>query len=110
MLEEPFIVSFPKLSSAEANQCAGDLAACLRDLQGIVVKQVRDREETQDFGATLQIILGTSSATAVATGIAAWLARTNTIIEIRNGDKEIVAKNIKSRDVAKIAEAFSHRK
>lgn len=108
-MSEPFVVSFPDVSRAEANQYASDLATWLRDVKGVDVQQARDRNDTQDFGATLAIILGTASVTAIANGIAIWLKRNaGASIQISKGGA-VVAKNLNSRDAAKIAEAFSRR-
>jgi len=103
-----FTVRFPNVSAADANRYAVDLSETLRELErGIVVEQRRDRSETQDFGATLTIVLGTASVTAVANGIAAWLRRNSGArIEI-DSRGAVVARNLDSRDAAKIAAAFS---
>jgi len=108
---QPFIITFPGASVAEANRYAADLAAVLREIDPeIAVEQRRDREDTQDFGATLAIILGTAAATAVAKGVAAWLARhSGAKIQI-GADGSVLASNLDSRDAARIAEAFSRRK
>jgi hypothetical protein len=108
MTREPFIITFPDTSRAEANQYASDLAATLRDLPGgIVVEQRRDREDTQDFGATLAVVLGTASATAIAQGVAAWLKRHSGASITINRDGEVTGNNLNSQDAARIAEAFS---
>ena len=111
MAREPFVVSFPSASTAEANRYAGDLVRALRDLDPeLSVEQRRDRADTQDFGATLAIVLGTASITALANGIAGWLMRhSGAKIQISN-DGNVVASNLDSGDAAKIAEAFSTRK
>jgi hypothetical protein len=45
---EEFIISFSRISSAEANQYASDLAMTLRTLQkGVVFEQRRDRQDSQ---------------------------------------------------------------
>jgi hypothetical protein len=108
MSDDLFVLNFLNVSIAEANQYATDLATNLRDAsQDAIVEQRRTRSDTQDFGATLVIVLGTASATAIANGVASWLMRhSGARIEIsRHG--AVVATNLDSRDAAKIAEAFS---
>ena len=64
MSESPFIVTFPGVSPAEANRYAAGLAGALRDVdRDIKAERRRDRGDTQDFGATLAITLGSASAT-----------------------------------------------
>jgi hypothetical protein len=82
---ESLTISFPKASAAEANQFAGELADFLKDREpGLNVEQVRERADTQDFGATLVLVLRTASVTALAQGIAAWLKRSGTMLDIDN--------------------------
>jgi hypothetical protein len=109
--ESPFIITFPGASAAEANRYAADLSTALREVdQDLKVEQQRDRLDTQDFGATLAIILGTASVTALAKGIAAWLARhSGAKIQI-NADGSVIASNLDSRDATRIAGAFKRRK
>jgi Effector Associated Constant Component 1 len=112
MPSEPLIVSFPDASSAEGNRLAADLAEALRDIDpGIGVDRRRERADTQDFGASLAVVLGTAAATALAKGIASWLARNSGArIEIkRNGEVLLSATHLDSKDVPRIAEAFSRR-
>jgi hypothetical protein len=109
MPEQEFIVTFPGISVAEANQHAASLGEIIKDIDPtITVEQRRERNDTQDFGATLVIVLGTASVTAIAKGIAGWLKRTGTILQIDSNGK-VLAKNIDSEDLARIAEALSHR-
>ena len=69
-------ISFSGVDVATANQLAGDLADSLQqDAPTLMVERIREDRLTQDFGASLAIILGTSAVTALARGIAAWLAR-----------------------------------
>jgi hypothetical protein len=109
--ESPFIITFPGASTAEANRYAADLKIALREIdQELTVKQQPDREDTQDFGTTLAIILGTASVTALAKGVATWLARhSGAKIQI-NADGSVIATGLDSRDAARIAEAFSRSK
>jgi hypothetical protein len=110
MNDSPFIIRFPGTSTAEANRLAADLALTVRELdKQLKVEQHRERQDTQDFGATLIIVLGTASVTAIAKGIASWLARhSGARIEI-NSDGSVIASNLDSRDAARIAEAFGRR-
>jgi len=57
----------------------------------------------------LALVVGTAAATALAKGIAAWLARNSGArIEIRRKGKVVlVATHLDSKDVSRIAEAFS---
>jgi hypothetical protein len=70
-------------------------------------EQSRTDGESQDFGATLVVILGTASVTAVARGIQAWLTRNNVQLEISTGTGKVIAKNIHSHDAAAIAASIS---
>jgi hypothetical protein len=107
MMQSPFIISFPGMSTAEANRLAAGLASAIRDAdRDVKVEQKRDQPDTQDFGATLAVILGTASVTAVAKGVEGWLARhSGAKIQI-NKDGSVIASNLDSRDAARIAEAF----
>ena len=107
MTQSPFVISFPGMSAAEANRLASGLASAIRATdREVQVEQRRDQPDAQDFGATLAVILGTASVTAVARGVEAWLARhSGAKIQI-NKDGTVIASNLDSRDAARIAEAF----
>jgi hypothetical protein len=110
-VDEPrFVIRFPGTSTADANRLAADLARTLRDLdRQVAVEQHRERPDTLDFGATLVIVLGTASVTALAKGISAWLKRhSGARIEI-NADGSVIASNLDSGDAARIAEAFGRK-
>lgn len=109
MPSQSLMVTFPDASKAEGNRLANSLADVLRDTDpNILVERQRERPDTQDFGATLAVILGTAAATAVAKGIAAWLARNSGAkIEIRSkGEVVLSATHLDSKDIPRIAEAF----
>jgi hypothetical protein len=68
----------------------------------------KESSETQDFGATLVLILGTAAATKVADGISKWIARHSgaTIkLKTKNGT-ELLIENADSAAAAKIAAAL----
>lgn len=106
----PLIVSFRDATTAEANRLASSLADALRDVDpSIVVERRRERADTQDFGASLAVVLGTAAATAVAKGIAGWLrSSAGVVIELRRKDKLLlVATHVESKDVSGLAKALS---
>ena len=110
MLTESLLFTFPDASVAEGNRLASSLADALQDMDpNIVVDRQRERADTQDFGAILAVILGTAAVTAVAKGIAAWLARNSGArIEIRRkGELVLLATHLDSQDVSRIAEALT---
>ena len=110
MSSETLVISFADASTAEGNRLASTLADTIRDIDpGIVVNRQRERSDTQDFGASLAVVVGTAAATALAKGIAAWLARNSGVrIEIRRKGKVVlVATHLDSKDVPRIAEALS---
>jgi len=103
------VVSFVGASAADGNRFAGSLSDALRDLDSTIqVERVRERDNTQDFGASLAVILGTASAITLAKGIASWLAHNSgATIEIRREGQVVMrASHLDSRDVPKLAEAL----
>ncbi len=110
MSDESLHFTFPASSTAEGNRLANSLAEALRDTSpSVSVERVRENAATQDFGASLAVMLGTAAATAVAKGIASWAARNSGAkIEIRRGGEVIlVASHLDSSDVPKIVKAIS---
>jgi hypothetical protein len=70
------VISFLDADLATANDLAGDLAESLvEDAPTLSVTRLRGDPRTQDFGATIVIILGTTAVTALAKGVAKWLER-----------------------------------
>jgi hypothetical protein len=110
MSMDGMVLRFRDASMAEGNRLAGSLGNVLRDCDPSVrVERRREQSDTQDFGASLGVILGTAAANAVAKGIAAWLGRNSGVkLEIRRGDKVVLtATHLDSGDVSRIAEALS---
>ena len=73
----PITLTFPDVTDDVANVYAEDLQRALEDtLTGSDrVERRRTRQDSQDFGATLVLVLGTTAVTAIAEGIKVWLAR-----------------------------------
>lgn len=107
-------VQFANVSKAEADAYAADLADYLRSTvpqQDLKVDRERTSATSQDFGATLVLVLGTAAVTAVAKGVQAWLkAHTGTSIDITTPDGVIVVKNADAKSAAEIAKAWAPRK
>jgi hypothetical protein len=102
------IISFPGVSDADANKLAGSLSPALRETdRSVSVERRRANAESQDGGATLAIILGSAAVSAVAKGIAAWLARNSgTTIEIHSSDgTSVKVRHASGHDTAQTVEA-----
>jgi hypothetical protein len=109
MAAEELIVRFPAVDLNIANQHVEDLRSELKQMGVQDVERRREQAESQDFGATLVLVLGTASVTAIAKGLGAWLRRTGTKVEITKPDgTRTVISNTDSADIAKIIEAMSH--
>ena len=107
-------IKFLNASAAEANVKAADMATWLRNAvphDQLEVDRERTSKDSQDFGATLVLVLGTAAVTAVAKGVQSWLtAHTGTTIEITTDDGTVVATNVNAKSAAEIAKAWSERK
>jgi hypothetical protein len=106
-----FVIRFDGASVAEANRYAEDLRDTIfREIPEADVERTRDDDATQDFGATLIVVLGTPAVVALAHGIHSWLVRNNAAsIRIERPNGTLVAKNLNSADAAAIVKAFEER-
>lgn len=110
MPRDVLTVTFPEVSSAEGNRLATSLAEALKDIDPtIAVDRKKERDDTQDAGTILAVLLGSASATAVSRGIAAWIARNGGArLKIWHKGKLVVdAAGLDSKDASRIAEAIS---
>ena len=107
--EKTLLLSFVGSTADEGNYYATGLRDFLIDLEpGLVVEKRRERADTQDFGSTLVLVLGTAAASALARGVAAWLSRNaGARITLKKATGELVAEGLDSRDAAKIVQALS---
>jgi len=70
------VIAIEAETTAESNELAGDLTDFLaHEAPAAIATRERDDPLAQDFGATLAIVLGSTAVTALAKGVAAWLAR-----------------------------------
>jgi hypothetical protein len=112
--ERRFGISFENLSVAEANKAALSLESALLDLglPDVKVQLQKASGNTQDFGATLVLVLGTGASVALAKGIADWLHRradAASIIIVEMGENRVIAKGPAAQgfDAAAVARAFA---
>jgi hypothetical protein len=103
-----YVVRFDRATAADANRYADDLRQnLLRQLPDADVQRDRRDQESQDFGSSLVIILGTPTVVALARALHAWLTRNNAAsLRIETKEGTLVAANLNSADAAAIAKAF----
>ncbi len=106
MDEQTYIITFDNVSAADANRYAEELRQALLDASpDVEVHRRRDDPHTQDFGATLVLLLGTPAAAAIATAIGNWLALHNRAsLTIKRADEQIVVQNITAAKAAELAQ------
>lgn len=107
-------IKFLNTSPDEANTKATDLSDFLRHAvpqpDQLGLKRERTSKDSQDFGATLVLILGTTAITAVAKGLQSWLAaHSGTTLEITDEHGTVVASNINAKSAADITKAWADR-
>jgi hypothetical protein len=109
--QEIFTIKFEGVSAAEANQYASELRNTLLDaIPDVKVDQRRDDIRSQDFGATLVLILGTPAVIAISKAIGNWLQLRNSASLTIENDGRVIARNITSKDAAKLAELMLTKK
>jgi len=93
---------------ADANRFAQDLEQQLRELvPSAKVSLKKERSDSQDFGATLILLFGTPVAVALAKAVTTFLQRNLGASITITKDGAVIAKNLDSKDAAKVAEAFA---
>jgi hypothetical protein len=106
----PFHVRFEGLSVAEANRAAAELRNAIERAGGNEVETSirKETQETQDFGATLVLILGTEAAIIVAKAIHSYVAKRGdkVVIETEGGKVLATGAAAANIDVAATAEAM----
>ena len=103
-------IHFPDVTPDVGNVYAEDLRSSLEESleAGGLVERRRTSPESQDFGATLVLILGTSAVTAIAQGIRTWLARNSDVsIDIVVRGKVFRARNLDSQGVQELAKVLA---
>ncbi len=102
-----FIIAFEGLDGAEGNVAAQSLKDAIADLgeSDLSVTTKKEREGTQDFGATLVLVFGTPVAISLARGIASWMRRradmTTVVIRDKHGN-EVLKYTGEGKDLDKL--------
>jgi hypothetical protein len=108
MSDGELTISFEGSLPADAAAFAQNLEAELRETDSsVTVSITKERPDTQDFGSTLVLLFGTSTALALAKAVTAFLHRNSGASITITKAGTVVAKNLDSRDAAKIAEVFA---
>ena len=100
-MDQTLVLSFPNTPKDRANIFADDLRKELKRVApSLTVDKQREREAAQDFGATLAVIVTSAAVTALAKGIANFIAKHGTTIKIKIGNDVVEAKGVESHDAA----------
>jgi hypothetical protein len=91
--QQSVLIRFPELSVAEATKAAEELRGSLMRVLGAQATfDIRkENAETQDFGATLVVILGTQAALALAKGVSDYIAKRGNRVVIKTEHGSVIA-------------------
>jgi hypothetical protein len=104
-METKILIDFQDTDPAEANRLALDLKNYLLRNAEVETDIIKKSTDTMDFGATLVILLGTSSIVALAKGIANWLEKHHSKkLTFKTANEEIIGENLSSADIKDILE------
>jgi hypothetical protein len=106
MDQQTYIVTFDGVSPADAQRYAEELQEALLDATpDITVQRRRESPLTQDFGATLILILGAPVVVEVVKAVGDWLMRRNNAsLTWKTADGELVVQRISSKNAAELAQ------
>lgn len=110
MTEQTLRIRFPGMETGDAGNAARSLQEEIEDgLPAADVSIHKDDTDTMDFGATLVVVLGTPAVITLAKGIAKWMARERSEVEIEIGSEKITIKaaGTVNENVARIVEAIN---
>ena len=112
MDQQTYILSFDDVSPSDANRYADELSNALLDATAdVVIQRRREDPDAQDFGALLELILGTPAAVeltkTIITVIGNWLKlRTSASLTVKTADGQMILSNITSKQAAELAQIF----
>ena len=91
--ERVLLIRFGNMTVADANRAADELRKQLRKSMGtnVSIDRVKDNPETQDFGGTLAVVLGTPFALALAKGIRDYIAKRGCRVVLETPGGRVIA-------------------
>jgi hypothetical protein len=96
-------ISFAECSPAQAARFSNDLEQHLRDdVPAAQAALKKARPDSQDFGTSLVVLFGTPVAIVLAKSIGGFLQRHSGATITITKDGEVIARNLDSRDAARI--------
>jgi hypothetical protein len=102
-------IRFPERSSREQSLLAAELEGVLAQ-HVEETNLVKEREDTQDPGTILAVILGTPAVVGAVSAIGAWLIRKNQSgVTIEDEGGRVIFTNMESKDVAAAIKAVQTR-
>jgi hypothetical protein len=104
--EQQILVNVEGINRSEIDSLIDDLTAELQRAGFPQSSRLREDDRTQDFGATLVLVLGTPAVITAIKAIRDWSARKNAGIIIRRKNGEVIAKGLESKDMAEVAKAI----
>jgi hypothetical protein len=113
MNQPAYVISFSgDVPLADRNVYAGELQDFLLDsAPDVQVSRRKDDPGTQDFGATLLLILGTQAALSVAKSLGDWLELHRRVrLEITTPSGKVIGTNLTSKDMRYLADKFAEAK
>jgi hypothetical protein len=107
IMTDTVTIRFANTNVAKAGQYAETLKTSILDAAPEAdVKREKDSQETQDFGATLAIVLAGPAVVAIAKGMQVWLERYRGVeLEVTTPDGKVIAKNITAANVVQVIQA-----
>ncbi len=91
--ERVLLIRFDNMSTADANRAADELRRQLRGAMGseVSIDRIKENQETQDFGGTLAIVLGTPFALALAKGVRDYIAKRGCRVVLETPEGRVIA-------------------
>jgi hypothetical protein len=91
--ERVLLIRFDDMTTADANRAAAELRKQLRSTLGtrVSIDQIKENPQTQDFGGTLAVVLGTPFALALAKGISDYISKRGCRVVLETPGGRIIA-------------------